>query len=210
MKETKMKPLHQALQLAITACEAANATYDQCVCDERMCEHFQQVLTTEADVDAARRELAHSDEPRTWHLREDGYEYDTVEASSAVQALKVARKNVDRANYDMSYGTLWINVSVHCQETDEEAEERVVLAPEEPECIRDEHDWQSPIELVGGIEENPGVFGHGGGVIINEVCLHCGCARITDTWAQDRTTGEQGLRSVEYEEGKYDVERLER
>lgn len=68
----------------------------------------------------------------------------------------------------------------------------------EPECDADEHDWQSPIEVLGGIEQNPGVWGHGGGVVIHEVCRQCGVYRITDTWAQDPGTGEQGLRSLKY------------
>ena len=61
----------------------------------------------------------------------------------------------------------------------------------EPPCTHpDGHDWQAPIEVVGGIEENPGVQGHGGGVIAEEVCRHCGVYRITDTWAQDAATGQ--------------------
>jgi len=51
-----------------------------------------------------------------------------------------------------------------------------------------EHDWCSPHEVVGGIAENPGVWGNGGGVIITEVCRHCGTYRTTDTWA----TGHDG------------------
>ena len=76
----------------------------------------------------------------------------------------------------------------------------VTLDPDEPDCSGDEHEWAAPYKLVGGIRENPGVWGHGGGVIINEVCLSCGCARVTDTWAQDPATGVQGLRSVAYYE----------
>jgi hypothetical protein len=33
--------------------------------------------------------------------------------------------------------------------------------------------------------------------------MRCGCERTTDTWAQNPETGEQGLQSVSYEEGKY-------
>jgi hypothetical protein len=80
----------------------------------------------------------------------------------------------------------------------------ITLDPIEPDCDGDqEHDWQSPYEIVGGIKENPGVWGHGGGVTITEVCIHCGCERFTDTWAQNPETGEQGLTSVAYTEGKY-------
>lgn len=73
-----------------------------------------------------------------------------------------------------------------------------------PPCLDDrEHDWQSPVEIVGGIDENPGVFGHGGGVVIYECCMVCGCGHKIDTWAQDPWTGEQGLRSETYELGRY-------
>src|SRR5690606_1602198 len=69
----------------------------------------------------------------------------------------------------------------------------------EPECADDQdHDWQSPHEVLGGLEENPGVQGHGGGVIIREVCAHCGKYKITDTWANHG--GQQGFTSVKYED----------
>ena len=42
------------------------------------------------------------------------------------------------------------------------------------------------------------MYGHGGGVIITEVCRHCGRYQITDTWAQNPENGEQGLTSTEY------------
>lgn len=70
---------------------------------------------------------------------------------------------------------------------------------DEPECDADEHDWRSPHKLLGGLKENPGVWAHGGGVVIKEVCAHCGRYRVTDTWAQG-PGGEQGLREVKYED----------
>lgn len=74
----------------------------------------------------------------------------------------------------------------------------------EPDCHDGaEHDWQSPHEIVGGDKKSPGVWGHGGGVVIVECCLRCGCARRTDTWAQDPITGQQGVESVTYEPGRY-------
>src|SRR5690606_32574639 len=66
----------------------------------------------------------------------------------------------------------------------------IELPPDEPECSEGRaHEWHER-----------GVRGHGGGVIITEVCAHCGRYRIIDTWAQRRDTGEQGLRAVEYRE----------
>lgn len=66
-----------------------------------------------------------------------------------------------------------------------------------------DHDWRSPYAIVGGCKQNPGVHGKGGGVLIEEVCMICGCSRLTDTWATDRSNGRQGLTSVSYEAGKY-------
>lgn len=80
------------------------------------------------------------------------------------------------------------------------ASHKIALEPEEPECEQPEHDWRSPYSVLGGVRENPGVWGHGGGVVIREVCAHCGRYRITDTWAQHRATGEQGLTSTSYED----------
>lgn len=75
----------------------------------------------------------------------------------------------------------------------------ITIEPEEPECSGDDHDWKTPFSVLGGIRENPGVWGNGGGVIAREVCAHCGVYRETNTWAQRRDTGEQGLTEVRYE-----------
>lgn len=61
-----------------------------------------------------------------------------------------------------------------------------------------EHAWIAPVEVVGGIVDNPGVYGNGGGVVITRICRHCGAYQRTDTWAQDPETGEQGLTAVTY------------
>ncbi len=159
--------------------------------------------------DAAQEALVGSDCPREWALREGGYEYDTITATSPKEALDIARDNVDRSNYNDTDGTLWISVRVDCEETGEDVSATVTLDEEEPDCEDGEtHNWQSPHALLGGLEENPGVWGNGGGVIIKEVCMHCGCQRTTDTWAQNPETGEQGLESVSYEEGAFTAEEL--
>lgn len=79
--------------------------------------------------------------------------------------------------------------------------ETVRVDPPEPECLDGYgHDWRAPYEVVGGFKDNPGVWGSGGGVLIKEVCAHCGMYRLTDTWAQNPDTGEQGLEAVIYAE----------
>lgn len=135
-----------------------------------------------------------------------------VDAADIEKAKELAQAWAEDASWDTSEGTIWVAVHIFAPDTSEEdgwydeLELQVTINPPEPDCTESEHDWQAPVEIVGGIEENPGVWGHGGGVVMHEVCLHCGCERITDTWAQNRETGEQGLESVRYDPGKYSDE----
>jgi hypothetical protein len=95
--------------------------------------------------------------------------------------------------------TSWVT----CTATDEAGESEthtIKIEPTEPDCCAGSHKWASPLSVVGGIKENPGVYGHGGGVVITCVCRHCGRYQITDTWAQNPENGEQGLTSVEYKD----------
>jgi hypothetical protein len=36
------------------------------------------------------------------------------------------------------------------------------------------HSWCSPDEVVGGCQENPGVWSQGGAFVFRQVCRHCG------------------------------------
>ena len=149
-----------------------------------------------------RHEAAATLEVEMRYLCDDGNAEIEIEATSARAA---AEEYVAGGDWGDGSETCWIKVWV--QEIDEDGEEvgerethSVALEADEPGC-REEleaHDWQSPYRVVGGIEENPGVWGHGGGVVITEVCRKCGRYRETDTWAQDPETGVQGLRSARY------------
>lgn len=131
----------------------------------------------------------------TTYLCSDGHAELQIEADSAQEA---AQEYVDGGSWGDIDRTTWINVRVREICPDESI--KISIDPDEPSCTEenDEHDWQSPFDVVGGIEENPGVWGKGGGVTIKEVCAHCAAYRNTDTWATDPATGEQGLRSVSY------------
>lgn len=139
------------------------------------------------------------------------------EAENDTQAEEMAIEWCQGGDYPAEAyenGTFWIGVAIERLVEDEDGEEEVEerwhaqaeFDPTEPDCPEgDEHDWQAPHELVGGCEENPGVRSHGGGVIIEEVCICCGATRTTDTWAQD-SNGRQGLESVKYgKPGSVDV-----
>jgi hypothetical protein len=214
--ETTVHPLRAAIDALETELEAATEAHDA-LCDDDSVTAEDAIYIAASEhielaqewLDAAREELAGSDCPRDWALTEKGYEYDTITAESAEEALEEARSNVDRSNYNDAEGTLYIDIRVDCEESGESETGTVTLEAEEPECSHDDgHDWQSPYSLLGGLKENPGVWGHGGGVIIREVCLRCGCEKVTDTWAQRRDTGEQGLTEVSYETEKHEVTRF--
>lgn len=138
----------------------------------------------------------------TTYICTDGNAEIKIEADSARDA---AQEYVDGGDWGEITETTWIHVYVTAEGEGEDERERVTITldPEPPTCAGADHDWVSPHWLLGGLRENPGVTGHGGGVICIEACRHCGARQTTDTWAQDRETGEQGLRSVSYEAEVY-------
>lgn len=81
---------------------------------------------------------------------------------------------------------------------------KIAVDPLEPDCVDGgDHDWQAPYEILGGLKEDPGVWGSGGGICTTRVCMRCGCGKHYDSWAQDPADGEQGLESVRYVEREF-------
>jgi hypothetical protein len=133
----------------------------------------------------------------SWYLGTDEREYETrEEAEQAVREFYAAKESRPEDFEPDMEATIVENI---------EALHKITLEPEEPECkSKDGHEWVSPLAIVGGCKENPGVYGSGGGVTISEACLHCGCKKLTDTWAQDPEDGEQGLESTSYYPREYE------
>lgn len=127
---------------------------------------------------------------------DDGNALIEIEADSAREA---AQEYVDGGDWGEGAGT--VCVDVHVTPLDEDGSEiedegewiTVTIEPEEPDCLDGEdHDWQSPLTLLGGLEENPGVWGSDhGGLHITEVCARCGIYRVTDTGATNRSNGQR-------------------
>jgi hypothetical protein len=137
---------------------------------------------------------------RKFGLSECECVYDRVWAADLSTAMQIARDNFDESNYDRSH-TGWIDVGAQDLVSGDSEYDTMTIEPTEPECEEDHsHDWQTPYSVLGGCRENPGVWGHGGGVIIKEVCRHCAAYKVTDTWAQRPDNGEQGLLAVSYED----------
>jgi len=70
--------------------------------------------------------------------------------------------------------------------------------PKPPDCREDhDHKWDSPVEVVGGIDENPGVWSTGGTTIVfKTVCRHCGVYKKETAYGSQRNPGQ--CDTVEY------------
>jgi hypothetical protein len=167
-----------------------------------------------AYADAARLAWLESDEIRTYAVSGEGAQWEIAAAPSNVRR-RVRHAIIEDA--EDTGATQWWHVTVRMVDADADGDDvvvdslRVQVDPGEPDCADDhEHHWISPHWLLGGVQENPGVVGHGGGVVCTEVCRHCGCARVTDTWATDPEDGTQGHTTVSYEAGRYADDLIER
>ena len=143
---------------------------------------------------------------KTYEYREyySGYRA-TIQAQCLEEAVDQVEASV-RSCYSADTETIWIEGELQELGDSEVRPTVIVIHPDAPACVDEgDHDWQSPHHLLGGLPENPGVWGKGGGVIYTEVCMRCGTARTVDTWAQG-PSGEQGLHSVKYDPYRYDVE----
>ena len=139
---------------------------------------------------------------------DNGWEFN-IEADNLDEARELAENEIEAGDYGCAEDkTVFVSYNIY-KDSHLEDSFTVSIYPEEPDCIegRIRHRWESP-QWLGGCDENPGVWGHGGGVIITEVCRHCGCKKMTDTWAQNPTTGEQGLESISYEPDAFSDDEL--
>ena len=144
---------------------------------------------------------------KRYEMREDSGASEIIEADSLEEALEAAREWASEGSYQER-----VMVQVYVDEIDEDGEaipgeyaSDEVLAgpeprPEETECGTedDDHEWQSPLELVGGCTENPGVWSTGGTSFrFDYVCVKCGMYKTVETSGAQRNPGELA-ESVEY------------
>lgn len=136
---------------------------------------------------------------RTYIMTDSNDCKETIFANNIHDAMESATNTI-KAWYESQEKTFYIRASIADDKGNIAAHITVPIHPRAPRCVGDFHDWQRPFSLVGGIEENPGVWGNSGGIIMDEVCLNCGCKKTTNTWDTCPATGMQGLTSIKYEE----------
>lgn len=144
---------------------------------------------------------------KRYEIREESGASELIEAESLEAALEAAQEWASEGSYDER-----VNVRVWVDEIDEDGEAipgehasgdvdaGPLPKPESTECGEDDedHDWQSPLELVGGCTENPGVWSTGGTSFRYEyVCAKCGMYKTVNTTGQQKNPGDLD-ESVEY------------
>jgi len=190
--------IEQRLRLAVARAEEAEAALVRCVAEKQ---------DIERRLKSAEEETMETKTTKTYRCQDQGGD-ELVVATSPEDA---AKEFVESWGMPAPDETEWYDVLVRPAGEEDEETVTVTVHPEPPSPLPEigVHVWGDPIEIVGGIKESPGVWGHGGGVVMHDVCLACGLSRVTDTWAQNMATGEQGLRSVSYvDRDREDIELL--
>jgi hypothetical protein len=141
-----------------------------------------------------------------YQIREDSGASEVIDANCLDEALTAAQRWASEGSYDER-----VTVSVYVHELDPETDEpfenwcygdgrnahgEAMAGPEpEPEiteCGEDDedHEWESPVELVGGCRENPGVFSSGTRFDYRMVCSKCGMYKHSWDVGSQRNPGE--------------------
>jgi hypothetical protein len=145
---------------------------------------------------------------KRYEMREDSGASEIIEAESLDAAMDQAREWAAGGSYDQR-----VMVSVYVDEIDADGEaipdqhdsDEVAAGPEPRPPVTDcgtdddDHDWQNPIELVGGLRENPGVSSTGTRFDYHEVCARCGLRKHSWDQGTQRNPGQLD-EGVEYED----------
>jgi hypothetical protein len=142
--------------------------------------------------DAAREAWLASDEPRAWEVR-DGQAQDILHDVAPADAEAAIEAWLTDGDWDTSEGPLHLTAYAYpidpttgTADGEGRACGEATIEQDAPDCEGDEeHTWRSPHSVVGGLRENPGVHGHGAGIIAREVCPHCGWYRVYESARQD-------------------------
>lgn len=144
-------------------------------------------------------------EPQMWHADDGNAE--VVEEHESGRAA--AQAYVDGGEWGEIESGVTIDVTAWREGIDGDGDtvrvnqgsHAITILPEEPACPEAEdgtHDWQSPHDLVGGCDSNPGVWSTGGTSFeYLTVCSHCGMFCLETSTGTQRNPDE-AEKTVEY------------
>lgn len=123
-----------------------------------------------------------------WICTADGVSATIVADSAKAAAIEYA------SAYEPEVFTYWVTVYVTPDgSTQALGPYTIEIEPAVPSCVSGHtHAWHDVDDTVRG---------HGGGVVLLMSCQFCLRRKRVDTWAQNASTGEQGLTSIEYLDG---------
>ena len=136
-----------------------------------------------------------TDTTTTYRLADSNFDK-LIEADSMDEALHEAEEDWESCDgWDTESGPMFINVSVQALDDEGNVTDTgsvdVYIPMEETVCKDEYGEWGSDGEHAGMHTWGDVVTkGNGGGVIVIEMCNHCQCKRITDTWYQRPTDGQ--------------------
>ena len=145
---------------------------------------------------------------QTYIMREmDTDATEKITATSLDEAKQKLKEWAADADWCESEATVYVDYALLNDEGQTLYEHTYRTDPTPPSCVEDqeEHDFVATVEIEGGLVENPGVWGHQGGITISTHCVHDGCNihKTVDTWADDGHGGHcetVQYRTVEEEE----------
>ena len=189
--DREARPLAFRLLRAEVICEEYARLYNECDCagHATKCPKLEAYERAERIVEITRIERRDSDEPREYQVRDDNGAWEITSTPSTLDA------DVEESVRDGDWGDdtgswVWTGRS-SCEATGEEDSHHVTFEAEGARCDHDDgHDWRSPHSVLGGLSENPGVWGgSNGGTTSREVCGHCGLYRTYQSHATNRSDG---------------------
>jgi hypothetical protein len=207
----------EAYVAAAAAAEVAEAAYDDATCSEACAatpdDHLPDcpnglalaaLHAAQATHDAAREAWLASDEPRDWEVRDDQAQ-DTLREVAPDDVEAEIEAWLTDGDWDTSEGPLYLTAYAYpidpttgeaCAEGRVEGE--VTIEQDAPACADGEdHEWRTPHSVLGGLADNPGVWGAGAGIVSREVCAHCGAYRVSESARQDGSGGYHEATSYE-------------
>ena len=127
-------------------------------------------ISTSTDVAAKRIEAASAEDALALAGRPDESDW---KATAALHHLA--------GDARLTLASTWI--AINLRDVGDRAEMRHVLAPPEPSCdSADAHDWQAPLDVVGGTAESPGITTQGLGATITKCCANCDWIRLHNSF----------------------------
>jgi hypothetical protein len=131
--------------------------------------------------------VATEDDLQSWEVRRNGSVTGWIVARSVSMALIVVRDSFPKTRVEAGIAetneTVFVELSVSCSKTGESGSTSIAFHPAEPTCLSGRrHSWTVRDETDPFDQTPGGMMETREGVLVTEVCCHCGCYKVTDAF----------------------------